>query len=689
MKIKIFASGLLLSLLILINCDRGQSKMICQINSIEDLKKIFPKSVNEIQQNVEKVKNITLESVNEILAVPNDKRDFKNTAKAIDKIGEKTAALAHSIAALELVSSEKDIRDAAHKASIEMNEFHIKEVSTNKKLYEALKYYYDHQFKEENLNPEERYFVTESIQDLERMGLSLPEEKLAEVRKILQEISKLEQEFEQNINLDNSQIQVTEDELKGLPEQILNSLEKTADGKYILKPDYPTVNGVLDHVEIEKTREKVSRMFNNRAYPKNMEILKEILIKKNHLAKLLDYKDFAHLDMENEMAKSPENVTNFINNIVDKATRKAKKELKLFSESNRKFFDKNGKIQPWNIAFVKNEYKKKYLQLDEKELTKYFPLENTIKELLDIYQKFFNLEFKEIQTGGFWHQDVKIVEVFKDKHLISYLILDLHPRDNKYSHACDQPIIPAVKKDNKICPSVSLVIANFPKSTPNSPALLTYKDVTTFFHEFGHAMHDTLGRTELSSFSGTNVKSDFVELPSQMLENWMEDREILKKVSKHYQTGEPLSDDLIEKIVDLKKFDSGDFTLRQLQLALLSLGLFDSNPEKDIQELSKNMAQKLRDYILWDPESHFVASFGHLASSLYGPKYYGYMWSNVFAHDLFDTIKKSGLLNGNMGQKYIDNVIGRGGSQDPNELIEAFLGRKPSEEAFMKNMGFQ
>ena len=319
--------------------------------------------------------------------MPNDKRDFKNTAKAIDKIGEKTAALAHSIAALELVSSEKDIRDAAHKASIEMNEFHIKEVSTNKKLYEALKYYYDHQFKEENLTPEERYFVTESIQDLERMGLSLPEEKLAEVRKILQEISKLEQEFEQNINLDNSQIQVTEDELKGLPEQILNSLEKTADGKYILKPDYPTVNGVLDHVEIEKTREKVSRMFNNRAYPKNMEILKEILIKKNHLAKLLDYKDFAHLDMENEMAKSPENVTNFINNIVDKATRKAKKELKLFSESNRKFFDKNGKIQPWNIAFVKNEYKKKYLQLDEKELTKYFPLENTIKELLDIYQK--------------------------------------------------------------------------------------------------------------------------------------------------------------------------------------------------------------------------------------------------------------------------------------------------------------
>ena len=201
-------------------------------------------------------------------------------------------------------------------------------------------------------------------------------------------------------------------------------------------------------------------------------------------------------------------------------------------------------------------------------------------------------------------------------------------------------------------------------------------------------MHDLLGKTKIASFSGVNVKSDFVELPSQMLESWLNDKEILKKVSQHYQTKQPLPDDLIEKIIELEKLDSGDFVLRQLSSALISLDLFDDNPNKNFDELTKQINKKLRDYMMQDPEHHVIASFGHLGTSLYGSKYYGYMWSNVFAYDLFAKIKHGGLLNGKMGQEYIDKVIGKGGSQDPNELLEDFLGRKPNEQAFLEAMGF-
>lgn len=688
-KIKFIILLLSITILSVINCDRGKNQMICNINSIEDLKNLFPKSVNEIKQNTEKTKEIISISVNEITSVPKESKSFKNTAKAFDNLMLKANTLLSPIQTLEMVSSEKDIRDAAHEATLEISNFLVQEVSTNKKLYEAFKAYYDNQFKEEGLDKEEKYFVEETIKDFERHGLNLPDEKLSQLKKILEEINKLTLEFQKNINSDNSSIEVDLKELKGLPENLIATFEKAPNGKYILKADYPTVFGILEHGEVQSTREKIYKLKNNKAFPQNLEVLKDLVKKRNELAKLLSFKSFTELDLDDQMAKNPKTVKTFIKNLVEKAKIKAKKEIQLFSEntSDKNLFDSKGKIKPWNTSFIKSEYKKNKLNLDTKKIAEYFPLENTIKELLDIYEQFLNVTFKSVSTNGFWHEDVKLIEVIKDNQLIGYLLLDLHPRDNKYGHACDMPVIPAVKKDNKICPAVSVVIANFAKSTKDNPSLLPLSEVTTFFHEFGHAMHDMLGRTKIASFAGTSVKRDFVELPSQMLENWMKNKDILKKVSKHYKTGEPLSDETIEKIVDLEKLDSGDFTLRQLSFATQALELFSEDIPNDLLAFVKKIDSNLRDYISWDPDSdHFIASFGHLTG--YGAKYYGYMWSNVFAHDLFEKIQKNGLLNGKMGQEYVNKVIGKGGSQDPNELLEDFLGRKPNEEAFIKNMGF-
>jgi thimet oligopeptidase len=692
-KLSLLSVIFLFSLLTLISCNKGQKDMKYAIDSIQNLRDLFPKTVGEIEQKVKQSKELISKIVNKIISIENSQRSYQNTVKALDNISEKLSYLTNPFEVLEFVNPQKEIRDSAHNAMIELQAFTVKEISTNKELYKAIKYYYDNQFKKEreNLSKEEIYFLEETIKSFERSGLNLPDDKLEQVRTLLKEINKLQLDFEQNINNDESKIEVTLEELKGTPQQIINSLEKSTDGKYIVRTDYPTVFGIMQHGENQETRKRVQQIFSNRAYPQNYSILREMLIKKNELAKLLGYRDFAHFDLEENMAKSPENVKNFINNISNKAKIKAKKEIELFTKDlkDKTLFDESGKIKPWNTGYILNEYKKNYLQLDEKEVSKYFPLENTIKELLDIYQQFLNLQLKEVNTTGFWHSDVKLIETYKNNHLIGYLLLDLHPRPNKYTHACSIGIIPAIKKGEKICPAVNVVIANFTKSTNEDPALLTLSEVTTFFHEFGHAMHSLLGRTKIASFSGTSVKSDFVELPSQMLENWLNDKNILKKISKHYQTGEALTDKLIEKIVELKKLNSGDYVLRQLSFATVSLNLFNEDPNIDFDELSKKIHNELRNYIMWDPESHLIASFGHLANGSYGPKYYGYMWSNVFAHDLFNTIKQKGLLNNKIGQDYIDKVIGKGGSQDPNELIEDFLGRKPNEKAFIEDMGFE
>lgn len=246
-------------------------------------------------------------------------------------------------------------------------------------------------------------------------------------------------------------------------------------------------------------------------------------------------------------------------------------------------------------------------------------------------------------------------------------------------------LIPTSKYKDTHIPAVIIVIANFPKATKEKPALLKHGDVETFFHEFGHAMHGMLGQTCMRSFSGTNVKRDFVEMPSQMFEEWMWDKAMLKMVSSHYKTGEPLSDDIINKKLAMKKLVSGYFVTRQCVLSLLALAYFDKGGQKDVDAIHKNLWEQYIPRIAYQDDTHFQCAFGHLMG--YGAKYYSYMWSKVFAMDMFEQVKKAGLMDASMGQKLIREVIGKGGSKDPNDLIKAFLGREPSQEAFLKDIG--
>jgi len=649
---------------------------------------LFPKSPEQISNLVKQYISESQKTIENIVSLKDDQRTFANTVKVFDTLCalSNVSTLSSALTALEMLSPKEEIRKAAYQGIIEIQRFWVDNISNNVKLYNALKTYAQSKEKTKKLTEEEKYFLAETLKDFKRSGLDLPKDKREKVKKLQKELAELGLAFETNIAADQSHIIVSEDELEGLDKDFIATLQKTDDDKIILGIDYPTYFNVMDNCNVESTRKKLYITFNNRAYPKNEEILKQIIEKRDELANTLGFASYAQLDLDSEMAKNPDIAETFLNDLYEKAAAKTKKEFETLSSELPKSAElaDDKTIKAWDMRYIKNQHKKKHFAIDEQKIAEYFPLEHTIKELLHIYEQFFNLTFKQSKIAGLWHEDIQLIDVYKTKtnELIGHLLIDLHPRPNKYSHACQLTVVPSVKNHG---PSVCLVVANFPKSTANKPSLLKINDVETFFHEFGHAIHAILGRTNIASFSGTSVKTDFVEMPSQMLEEWLYDKGIIKKKSSDYKTGKPLPDKIIDKIIALKQFDSGDFLQRQCYLSQLALAYFKPGASKDPKNIFDSLQSKMRKHVAYAPEDNMYASFGHLSG--YGARYYSYMWSKVYALDLFNHIKQYGLLNPAIGQKYIDEILAKGGSEDPNNLLKNFLGRKPNEKAFLENMG--
>ncbi|MDR3550729.1 MAG: Zn-dependent oligopeptidase [Candidatus Babeliales bacterium] len=662
-----------------------------RVNSPSQAVKLFPTSVEAINQLVSDSIEKAKKEIKAIIDVPQDQKTFANTFKAFDALSLSDFSIAANILqTVEFVSPDAALRDAAHQGVILMQDFSVDYLSNNRELYQALKSYAQHNASKEKLTQEQLYFMHETMDDFKRSGLDLPDDKLQQVKALKKELATLSLDFETNISKDNKTISVKENELAGLEADFIASLKKTDTGDYILGVDYPTYFNVMQNCNVSSTRKALFTAFNNRAYPVNELVLQSIIAKRDQLAKLLDFVSYAALDISDQMAKTPERAYTFINDLLAQSSIKEAQEFKgLFADLPAGVtLTAEGKLQPWDMSYTSNQYKKKHFDIDEVKIAEYFPMEKTVQGLLDIYQQFFSLTFKDEKAPNAWHEDVRIISVYDATNdtLLGYLFLDMHPRDNKYSHACHITLIPSTyDAHGQPILATSLVIANFPKSTESKPSLLKRADVQTFFHEFGHALHALLGRTHIASFAGTHVKRDFVEMPSQMLEEWLSDASILKQLSSHYVTGESLPDDLITRILALKHFDSGRFVQRQLMLSLLSLELYKEGEHKDMYAIYKDLSSRLRVFEAFAPEDHMYASFGHLTG--YAAKYYGYMWSKVFALDLFDEIKKHGLLNPEIGKKYVADVIGKGGSQDPDELLKNFLGREPNQKAFLHDLG--
>ncbi|CAO3623993.1 unnamed protein product [Cunninghamella echinulata] len=426
----------------------------------------------------------------------------------------------------------------------------------------------------------------------------------------------------------------------------------------------------------------------------NIVLLEEAIKLRRQCAKILGYESHAAFVLEVKMAKEVNAVNKFLDDLKVKLHDAGLKELEVLKELKKK--DKEGRgetfdgsFHPWDTSYYERILLESEYSLDQEEIKKYFSLENTIAKMLDIYERVLGLKFVKVpsEKAVVWHEDVELYECWdeaEDKHFSGYMYLDLFPRDAKYPHAACFPLHPSYLNANgERAPPIAAMVANFTKYTKTKPSLLKHEEVVTLFHELGHVMHHLCSRTKLARFHGTSVERDLVEAPSQMLENWCYDKQSLKLLSAHFETGEPIPDEMIDRIIKTKNVNAAIMNLRQLFFGIFDMNIHTSEDENLDTTKVYNALRKEVSLVDAPEGSCGQASFGHLMGG-YDAGYYGYLWSKVFSSDMYFSKFENDTLSAETGYAYRKSILEKGSSFDGMTLLKDFLGREPSSEAFMR-----
>lgn len=672
------------------------SQSVRHVTCSQDVWRLFDVSPQDVVRQTDDALLQAEALLKKTLDIPSRKRTFANTCQTLDTLthGSSLAILGNRLRILLNTHPDEPVRSAAEENKKKIDAYYI-DLWSNSELYQAVLTYSQHRHDACNATAERNYYIGKTLHKFEQSGAHLPPEDRGRVHSLLQEIDLLCKKFLSNVGQDVRFFEASEDALQGMSSTFLASLPRTESGAYTLLFTRPNFTQILSSCTVESTRKQIYEGFVSKAYPANEEVLREIMHKRHTYARLLGYQTFAHLDIADQTAKTPERVKEFLERLCVRGKEKYEEERKqLIAYVPASITLADGKIKPWDIEFVKNAYLNQRFNFDQNEFSAYFPLDRTLAGMFEVYGTLFSLEMSLEDAAGSWHEDVKLVRVCKkgSSELLGHIILDLFPRDKKFSHFWSMPVVPAVTNSTTSTPAVAVVIGNFPKPSRDVPSLLfldfggAVGGLVTLFHEFGHALHEVLSQTELASSSGMNVPLDFIEMPSMVLERLPWEPIILKTVSSHYVTGDRMPEDLIAKVKDLKHVLSGQLLLKFISGARVALELFGEPTSESLFELHKRIKETGFSHLLFSDEDHSYASFIH-AVDMYFSKYYSYAWSNVLAADLFAKIKECGVLDPGIGDRYRELVLSRGGSADPGTLLRSFLGREPSDQAFFADMG--
>ncbi len=655
------------------------------LEKASDIALIIPDSEKEIQKNTQMIATRFQEELGAIISIKKEHRTFENTVKAWDLAVGKLQVFLSFYEGMGLIHPKKQIREGSLKAQSLLQELFFNTLAAYPEIYEA---FFAIKEKKAFLLPHQTYYLEELLLEFERLGCHLDADRRKEISVKQRVIGDLCSTFQKNIQEDSRSLLVLEKELTGLSKDFISSLEKSDEGMCKLTLDYPTYFSVIRNCSNVDIRKQLFQLFNSRAYPSNEKVLQSLIKERDLLAKLLGFSSFADYDLQEQMAKKVGQVEEFLSLLSKAAAKKTELEFQSVTQflPEGVSLTSDGRLYAYDVPFVFNQYRKKQFLVDELEIAEYFPLDKVIKGLISIYEPFFGLKIQEVEVA-LWDEKLKVLELTSksSQDVLGYVILDLFPRENKYTHACECMLIPGYQEGNRRYKALSLVVANFPMPSLEKPSLLTHEQVRTLFHEFGHATHEILGSSDLMTLCGTRVKTDFVEMPSQLLENWLYEPSILRNLTSHYVTGESLPEEKIRRLLETKNSESGFWIERQCFLASLSLECFKEGSNKDPLKLSQEVRNRFLGAYFFEEDNFFPLSFGHLDG--YSAKYYSYLWSKVFSADVFSKIKKEGLLNSEIGTVYIEKIIGKGGEQDPGEMLEDFLGRKPSLESFIESLG--
>lgn len=619
---------------------------------------------------------------------------FDSTFGKIAKVENKFMGEEYHMSFYHSVSTDAAVRDASLKVSEQLQQYQI-ESGSRADVYKVLKVVFDKL--PGDLDPESKRLAEKMEEEFRRAGLNLETEKLQKVTELLKQLSSVSVEFNKNLANENGYLLFTKDELEGLNDSLIEQFAKEGD-KYKVTFKYPDIVPFMKEVKSGAIRKLAWKAYEDRCIINN-DLMAKLVKLRAEKAALMGYKSHADFVLEPTMAKNADTVGKFLNDLKDKMSAKAVQELKLLTELKQEELAASGlpaedKFYAWDTNYFSNKYVETKYNVDENKIKEYFPMDATIKGMFSIFERLFSLKFVSVpqQEKSVWHPDVHQFAVFTtDKgydHFLGWIYLDLHPRDNKYTHAANFGLRSRyTQEDGTEITPVTALVCNFSKPTASRPSLLRHSEVVTFFHELGHGIHDLVGQAKYARFSGNNVGRDFVEAPSQMLEFWTWNKDQIKELSGHYENpSEKLPDDLIDSLVLSKHAMPGTHYSRQLFFGLFDFTLHTSDGNLDITKLWNDLKVQMTFMDQDGVVSHGYSSFGHLAGG-YDAGYYGYLWSEVFAADMYYTRFKANPLDNKAGLDYRDLVIGRGDTGDANEYLKAFLGREPNNEAFLQEIG--
>ena len=623
---------------------------------------------------------------------------FANTVEALDMSGNLLNKVDLIFNNLLSANTNEEMQNLAKKIAPLISN-HSDNILLNAKLFDRTNTVYNNR-KNLNLNTEQSTLLEETYKSFVRGGANLNDSDKETLRQINEELSVLTLSFGDNVLAETNKFKLiieNDENLAGLPEDVIKAASETAkesdlDGKWVFTIQKSSMIPFLQYSEMRDLREKIFKAYINKADKNdeydNKEIISKIIKLRYKKARLLGYKDHASYVLERNMAENPENVYALLNKIMEKALIVAKKEAKNLQEMIN---NEGGKfeLKPWDWWYYSEKLRKEKYDLDEEALRPYFKLENVRDGIFKLAQILYGLQFVEIPGIPVYHEDVTAFEVLEeDGSHVGILYTDFFPRASKRGGAWMTVYRKEKKVDGERIPPIISIVCNFTKPTDEKPSLLSYEEVLTFFHEFGHALHGLLSQCEYYGLSGTSVQRDFVELPSQIMENFVPEPEVLKLFAKHYKTGEIIPQELVNKIINSAYFNKGFEIVEYISASFLDMDwhtLADTS-SIDVNEFERQSMEKIG----LIPEiivRYRTTYFSHVFTWAYSAGYYSYVWAELLDSDAYESFKENGIFDKSTAQSFRTNILEKGGSDKPMNLYKSFKGAEPSIEPYLRKKG--
>ncbi len=639
---------------------------------------------NASEQTIQTIKT----GIQQIAEIKPKERTFQNTMKALDNLYDLLNTVWGEVYLMAYTHPDDSLREACNNVNIAFEKF-ANELNMDETIFQAVKEYAKTK-EAKSLKGYQKKYLTETLRDFRRNGFDLPKKKREELKALQDQLSEVSNQFSKNIRDYQDSLIVTEEEIQGLPEDYKKE-RRREDGTYKIDMTYPSIIPFYQYAESDQARKALYMKYNNRAADKNLDVLNDMLRIRQKIVDMLKYKTYADYQIETRMAKTPKAVWDFEYNLIDQLKEKAKLDYEELLEAKRTHTGNPNAdtIYPWEKTFYNTLLLRTKYSLDPEEVKQYFELNNVLNGLFTITQTLFDVTYQEVKDAPVWANDVRMFEVYQDGLLVGRFYLDLFPRQNKFTHAASFTLLNGRETNQGYQLPAASLVCNFPKPTEDTPSLLSHDETSTMFHEFGHMLHGILTRSPLSGYAGTSVVRDFVEVPSQLMENWIWNYDALQLFAKHYQTGEILPKTLYDKMIATKNLNSGNNNLQQVYYGLVDMTYndgFDPNGEMTTTDIVKNLQNEVT-LFPYVEGSHFQAAFGHLTG--YAAGYYGYLWALVYAEDIFSVFEEKGILDKETGIRFRDEILSKGGTEEPMDLIKTFLEREPNQKAFLKSIGLK